>query len=807
MLLLQAKGLITINIIDKMRKVLCVAALVLVVLQVWSAGVDQMTAQSRALRFLQQQSTAGRLRSSVGTTVKLAYAEAGVDKMPVFYVFNSGQSFVIVSADDRAQEILAFGDGNVTDIESMPVNMRYWLECYKRQVEFLQKHPDLQTPSQPLQSSLSSGTSVTPLISANWSQNAPYWNECPVYGNDTCYTGCPATSLAMVFHYWKYPKQQTPEVPSYMIPTYAMTLPALPPTVFDWDNMLDDYTNGYTDVQATAVAHLMRYIGQIEEMDYTISGSGAYLNDILRAVKFFEYDQNAQMFFKSDELGYENYNDTQWGNMIQTELVAGRPIVYCAYDNATGAGHAFNVDGYDALSDTYHINWGWNGRGNGYFAMHAFSYGGYTFGTAQQMVVGIQPPEGFQSPRLQAYPTTVDMLAYIGKPSTTAISFKGTNLSGDVTLTLNDPDGVFSIDATRLDKSVAEAGKDILVTYTPQSVSSSTATIVCTSQDANTLTITLNGEAPLEIYPPVMKPARESGITLTSFCAEWTDGTPVNNVTNYTLEVYAKPDYVLLEEADFSSYPKETPTNQASHATDYLPDGWSFTGTEFNLEGGCIMPRRNSVITTDALHLMGYVKVTVEVTGRSYGSWGDPSELDISTSLATETMELPFYYAPKTVVLDCAEGDKISFKAGYYPMIQSIKIYAGDATSSLRSTESGGADYRLIEEIAPASRAYTVRNLTSGGSYFYHVKAHYIDGTESDCAEPGLVTLVDGGHTFDIGDVNHDGTVNIVDVTSLIDYLLGSDNAVCPICADVTADGNVSIADVTALIDMLLNGN
>ena len=94
MLLLQAKGLITINIIDKMRKVLCVAALVLVVLQVWSAGVDQMTAQSRALRFLQQQSTTGRLRSSVGTTVILAYAEAGVDKMPVFYVFNSGQSFV-----------------------------------------------------------------------------------------------------------------------------------------------------------------------------------------------------------------------------------------------------------------------------------------------------------------------------------------------------------------------------------------------------------------------------------------------------------------------------------------------------------------------------------------------------------------------------------------------------------------------------------------------------------------------------------------------------------------------------------------
>ena len=100
----------------------------------------------------------------------------------------------------------------------------------------------------------------------------------------------------------------------------------------------------------------------------------------------------------------------------------------------------------------------------------------------------------------------------------------------------------------------------------------------------------------------------------------------------------------FLRKADFSDLPRMTPTNQASHATDYLPEGWSFTGSEFNLEGGCIMPRRNSVITTDALNLKGYDKVTVEVTARSYGSWGDPSELTISTSMASETIELPFSY-------------------------------------------------------------------------------------------------------------------------------------------------------------------
>ena len=55
------------------------------------------------------------------------------------------------------------------------------------------------------------------------------------------------------------------------------------------------------------------------------------------------------------------------------------------------------------------------------------------------------------------------------------------------------------------------------------------------------------------------------------------------------------------------------------------------------------------------------------------------------------------------------------------------------------------------------------------------------------------------------GDVNHDGAVNIKDVTDLIDYLLGSNNEVCEVCANVKDDGAINIADVTALIDLLLN--
>jgi len=170
-------------------------------------------------------------------------------------------------------------------------------------------------------------------------------------------------------------------------------------------------------------------------------------------------------------------------------------------------------------------------------------------------------------------------------------------------------------------------------------------------------------------------------------------------------------------------------------------------------------------------------------------------------------LALPFAYATMKVLLDCAEGDQIAFKAGYYPMIQGIKIYAGDATGSaaLRASETGDANYRLIEGITGKSQ--TVRDLAAGGTYFYHVKAHYIDGTESDWSDTRIVTLVDGGHPYEVGDVNHDGNVNITDVTALINELLSGQGNACPMCADVNVDGNVNITDVTALINLLLSGH
>ncbi len=58
------------------------------------------------------------------------------------------------------------------------------------------------------------------------------------------------------------------------------------------------------------------------------------------------------------------------------------------------------------------------------------------------------------------------------------------------------------------------------------------------------------------------------------------------------------------------------------------------------------------------------------------------------------------------------------------------------------------------------------------------------------------------------GDVNEDGSIDINDVTTLIDFLLGTHIEVFnSINADLDVDGEITINDVTSLIDVLLNHN
>ena len=708
-----------------MKKTLFIAAFMLAVVQALAGNVDLMTAQSKARDFLSSKAMNGRLMSSAPTIKWTQEVKNSSNAaLTAYYIVNTDRGFVIVSGDDRARDILAYGESTV-DLNNLPENMKFWLENYKSQIEFLQAHPGLAVEKPMLRTNL--GVSIEPMLEARWGQGYPYYNQCPMDGDRRGQTGCATTSLAQIFYKWQYPTQPTPTVPGYTTRTREFVLPALPSITFDWANMLPVYDYSATDVQRNAVAWLMRYIGQAEEMDYTNEGSEAWEDDIIRACHLFGY-VDARVEYKAT-LNFDTHgenmiiNDDDWSVMIQEELAAGRPVVYCAYSysNAYNSfyGHAFNVDGYDASNGMYSINWGWTGTGNGYFALRAFNNQGNSYSLGELMVMGIEPP------------------------------------------------------------------------------------------------------APIEAYDPVMQPANENYVTLTSFRAEWTDETPVDNVTSYTLEVTADDgsEPGVYENVFTETFPgcSENGSRELTKVDPLCTNkGWGFSHLYENRRGLRLGGNGyTGSLTTPALDMtQSGGKMTVKVTMLPFGSDTDvPVTISCGNSIETVIVSAENVY---TVVLDCEANDaqKVTFatvESSKRVVIAQIDIFSSTSDAKRVFTlpvEDGDENSRVITGIT--SKYYTVNNLTEGGTFNYRVRAHYVNGTQSAWSNMETVTLVDNGpapHGYDLGDVNHDGKVAINDVTSLIDYLLGGENGACAICADVNASGDVTISDVTALIDLLLSGN
>jgi len=808
-----------------MRRILLCAALIFAAIQVLASPVDVKSAQAKAQRFVQEKSYNGTLKAPLSGEVKLAYAEMNSKMLDraVFYIFNTTNGYLIVSGDDRAEEILGYGDKPL-DINTIPCNMRAWLNTYKEQIEYLQANEGMvvKTPSM-MAPSLRAAT-VAPLLTALWNQEAPYWNQCKINGSQ-CLTGCPATSAAMVFHYWKYPDFETPEVPAYRCElstsmwggaTYV-TLPALPPVNFDWDNMLDSYSSGYNTTQANAVATLMRYVGQAEHMAYGTSAAGGSGVDadsvslIADAFKFFGYDEETVRVVKKTSAysgGQTLYTDAEWAALIQEELSEGRPIVFCAIAGGWGGGgHAFNVDGYDASTNKYHINFGWSGSYNNYYALNAFTGQGSTFNQYQQMVIGIQPP--LKTPRLKVNNSELSMECYKSKTTSQCFTVTGRNLEGDVTLTLNDENNVFSISETTIaPDEEGKVSKSVTVTYAPKAEGNYSATITCSTPGTEDVVVTLKGASDYEIYRPTLLDLDQESITSTSFRADWADNTPAENVTGYTLEVRIKPEIHLLTEADWSNVPSES-ANHAADAANYMPDGWTFSGSNLYLDGGFLSAGRNSVITANC-DMAGYSKVSIVVKAKSYTK-GSSTKMTFATDIESKEITLAKEVDTYLVVLEVGSASYVKITTGYYPEMQSIQIYGGEITdleSVIISDRllTANADYVLIEGITP-DKSYTVTGLIPGQAYLYRVKAAYVNGTESPWTGSKEVILKES--TAKVGDINGDGEVDVADVTALIDAVLTGDLSMAgdPAIYDVNNDTEIDIADVTQLISIVLGGN
>ena len=92
-----------------------------------------------------------------------------------------------------------------------------------------------------------------------------------------------------------------------------------------------------------------------------------------------------------------------------------------------------------------------------------------------------------------------------------------------------------------------------------------------------------------------------------------------------------------------------------------------------------------------------------------------------------------------------------------------------------------------------------------GTTYYARTKTSYdgLDGTSHTTAYGDVISFV-YRESYTKGDVNGDGVVNVTDVTSLINAILGLSPYADDVC-DLNADGKVDVSDVSVLISMINN--
>ncbi len=402
--------------------------------EVHAATVGVQAAQTVALNFFK-----GSYPAAQANAANLCYTRTETDGIVDYYVFNMSpaKGFVIVTADDKLTPVIAYSNESYfkNDVNNK-TGVANWMVGAGRAIhQFILSGASsnanvlaiwaacLQGPYAP---NTRSGT-VGPLVSTTWDQQNSYANPppyqynffCPWNSTDQlrCVTGCVATAMGQIMKYWNYPTTGTGSF-SYNDATsqgyqytYGVLSANFGATTYNWTQMPVALTPSTTATQDSAVSLLIYHAGVSVAMDYgdgtqTQGGSGSYMTlyDAGGAPgsncaqnsypTYFKYNPNTiqgYQYYNQYNSTY-NFTSTQWLDSIKKDINAGRPIQYAGSDTGAGGGHSWVCDGYDA-SNNVHMNWGWGGSDNGFFAITnlAPAQTGWDFINNQEILTGIEP--------------------------------------------------------------------------------------------------------------------------------------------------------------------------------------------------------------------------------------------------------------------------------------------------------------------------------------------------------------------------------------------------------------------------------
>lgn len=464
-----------------MKKIRLIFSFLLVLSFVGGSAFATKIPQSKALEiassFFQKSGRYQQHMAVLRTSEDLPSLSTKADpENPRYYVVgnSTGKGFVIVSADDRFCPILGYSMENNFNEEDLPSNVENWFLFLRKQMDWAEENNITDAAATAAWKEESKvGTTVKYLQTPSWRQGDPFNLQCPLDGTSRCITGCVATAVSEVMRYHKWPESGKGTTTAYKgsngnkVSVAARDLNH----AYNWDKMPYTTSEYDTDEEKNAVSTLLADVGAALQLNYGKSSTGGIaVNPCL--ITNFGYSSSMYTDYR------DNYNMTQWVELLKNEIDNNRPIIYDGEDDNGDGGHCFVLDGYNS-ENYFHANWGWNGSYNGYFLISALNPDDYKFNSDQDAIFGFKPGDwtttnpdhwlDLYTPGLQCSATTFTKnksfnISLFRYTNTSALDFKGT-----VALLLVDKTG--NIIESLLQQSVSfEAGKYLYSGYTSISV-------------------------------------------------------------------------------------------------------------------------------------------------------------------------------------------------------------------------------------------------------------------------------------------------------------------------------------------------
>ena len=403
-----------------MRKLFLFSILLLMMGLLSAQRVSESQATQVCQRFLMDKN-----RAALAENVKLADVYTQENGDTALYRFQLPETgFVLVSASRTTPPILAYSfDNNFEMIP--PVETFFYL--YKGEIAYAEKeHWDAKPKaaaawerylSEEFDSKGYRSNEVGPLLTTLWNQNKFYNTYCPWDVNSGSYydyrvpNGCVALACAQIMNYHRYPAHGVGSS-TYIPQGYPRQMVNFSQHIYHYDAMCNEPFS-----YANEIAKLAYHFGVAIQMNYTPDGSGANTDKAKeKLVSIFKYDQNIAAYYRS------LYLDTVVNEYIQIlkNEVDNRRVVYysgCSEDFANC--HAYVLDGYDE-NDLFHLNYGWGGASNAFYAIDNFVGGAMHFDYGSEALINIYPSAVVESNYCQGHQRNTASFGYVadGSPTT-----------------------------------------------------------------------------------------------------------------------------------------------------------------------------------------------------------------------------------------------------------------------------------------------------------------------------------------------------------------------------------------------------